>query len=268
MVKRIITIYTIVSTAKIQTQFAEPEKEQKMRRLTPISLLLVLLASLVTPVYAAVTFQVTTGQNIHIVLNLENINSSIYNEIVQQHLFNVSTIPQAIIQNLEQRDLKDAECVYNPSQKIFNDSARSIHVEFLLIGQDVVRMTINKTTMNKVYSVRTDWRKFQINLTDNYSLDFNDYFGSPLIEWKLENKTMPIHYYYNFTSSIEFDPVCYFMLPSTAINPQVAEDGDTLVFELPLSVGESMFTSPFLILVALIIVNLVAILYQKIRRIK
>ncbi|UCE29641.1 MAG: hypothetical protein JSV85_02680 [Candidatus Bathyarchaeota archaeon] len=239
-----------------------------MRKPAAISLLLVLLASLVTPVYAAVIIRATIGQNIHIVLSLENLNSSIYNEIVQQHLFNVSTIPQAILQNLEQRGLEDAECVYDPSQNIFNNSAKSIHVELLLIGQDVVHITINKTTMNKIYNVRTNWRKFQVNLTDSYSLDFNDYFGSPLVEWKLEDKTMPIHYYYSFTSSNEFDPACYFILPSTAINPQVAEDGDTLLFELPLSVGESMLSSPLLILVALIIVNLVAIFYRRVRRVK
>lgn len=237
-----------------------------MRELTATYLLLILLVSLVTPVYASVTIQATIDQNIPVVFDFQNIDFRIYNETIRQNLFNVSTIPRAIEETLEERDLKNVECIYDPTQKVFDDSTRSIHVEFLLVGSDIIHITISKTTTNKIYNVRTDWRKFHFNLTDNYALDFNEYFGKPIAEWEFENKTTPARYYCNHTSSIEFDPICYFTLPSTAINPHVAEDGDTLIFELPLSVGESLLNSPFLILVALIIVNVVAVLYRKIRK--
>jgi len=213
-----------------------------------------------------VSIQATINQNIHVVFDFQNIDSTIYNETVRQDLFSVSTIPQAIEKSLEERDLRDAECIYDPTQEIFEDSTRSIHVEFLLIGSDIIYVTINKTTMNKIYNVRTDWRKFHVNLTDNYVLDFSEYFGKPMAEWEFENKTTPARYYCNDTSSIKFDPICYFTLPSRAINPHVAEDMDTIVFELSLPVGESLLNSPFLILVALIIVNVVAVLYRKVRR--
>ena len=238
----------------------------KMRELTATSLLLVLLVNLATPAYASVTIQATIDQNIHVVFDFQNINSTIYNEAIQQQVFNASTIPRAIEKSLEQKDLKNAECIHDPTQEIFDDSTRSIRVEFLLVGSDIIHITINRTTMNKICNVRTDWRKFHVNLTDNYALDFNEYFGRPIAEWKFENKTTPVHYYYNHTSSIEFDPICYFTLPSRTINPHVAEDGDTLIFELPLSNVESLLSSPFLILVALIILNVVAVLYRKIRR--
>lgn len=237
-----------------------------MRELATTSLLVVLLVTLVTPAYASVTIQATMDQNIHVVFDFQNIDSIIYNETIRQHLFDVSTIPRAIEESLEEKDLKNIECIYDPTQEIFDDSTRSIHVEFLLVGSDIISITINKTTTNKIYNVRTDWRKFHVNLTDDYALDFNEYFGKPIAEWEFENKTTPVHYYYNHTSSIEFDPICYFTLPSRAINPHVAEDGDTLIFELPLSLGESLLNSPFLILVALIMVNVVAVLYRKIRR--
>ena len=238
----------------------------KMRELATASLLVVLLVTLVTPAYASVAIQATVDQNIHVVFDFQNIDSIIYNETVRQHLFDVSTIPRAIEESLEEKDLKNVECIYDPTQEIFDDSTRSIHVEFLLVGSDIIRITINKTTTNKVYNVRTDWRKFHVNLTDDYALDFNEYFGKPIAEWEFENKTTSVHYYYNHTSSIEFDPIWYFILPSRAISPHVAEDGDTLIFELPLSLGESLLNSPFLILVALIMVNVVAVLYRKIRR--
>jgi hypothetical protein len=238
----------------------------RMRELAATSLLLVLFVTLVTPAYASMTIQATIDQNIHVIFDFQDVDSTIYNETIRQHLFNVSTIPRAIEKSLEQKDLKNAECIYDPTQEIFDDSTRSIRVEFLLVGSDIIRTTINKTTTNKIYNVRTDWRKFHFNLTGNYTLDFDEYFGRPIAEWKFENKTTPVHYYYNHTSSIEFDPICYFTLPSRAINPHVAEDGDTLIFELPLPNVESLLSSPFLILVALIIVNLVAVLYRKIRR--
>jgi len=237
-----------------------------MRELATTSLLVVLLIILVTPAYASVTIQATMDQNIHVVFDFQNIDSIIYNETIRQHLFDVSTIPRTIEESLEEKDLKNVECIYDPTQEIFDNSTRSIHVEFLLVGSDVIRITINRTTTNKIYNVRTDWRKFHFNLTDDYALDFDEYFGKPMAEWEFENKTTPVHYYYNHTSSIEFDPICYFTLPSRAINPHVAEDGDTLIFELPLSLGESLLNSPFLILVALIMVNVVAVLYRKIRR--
>lgn len=237
-----------------------------MRELATTSLLVVLLVTLVTPAYASVTIQATIDQNIHVAFDFQNIDSIIYNETIRQNLFNVSTIPRAIEETLEEKDLKNVECIYDPTQEIFDDSTRSIHVEFLLVGSDIIHITISKTTMNKIYNVRTDWRKFHFNLTDNYALDFNEYFGKPIAEWEFENKTTSARYYCNHTSSIEFDSICYFTLPSRAINPHVAEDGDTLIFELPLSIGESLLNSPFLILVALIIVNVVAVLYRKIRK--
>jgi hypothetical protein len=237
-----------------------------MRELTATTLLLVLLVALITPSCASVSIQATIDQNISVIFNFQNIDSTIYNETIRQDSFGVSTIPQAIEESLEERDLRNAECIYDPTQEIFDDSTRTIRVEFLLVGSDIIRTTINKTTTNKIYNVRTDWRKFHFNLTGNYTLDFNEYFGRPIAEWEFENKTTPVHYYYNHTSSIEFDPICYFTLSSRAINPHVAEDGDTLIFELPLSNVESLLSSPFLILVALIIVNLVAVLYRKIRK--
>jgi len=237
-----------------------------MRELTATTLLLVLLVALITPSCASVSIQATIDQNIHVVFNFQNIDSTIYNETIHQDSFGVSTIPRAIEESLEERDLGNAECIYDPTQEISDDSTRSIRVEFLLIGPDIIYVTINKTTMNKIYNVRTDWRKFHVNLTDNYVLDFSEYFGKPMAEWEFENETTPARYYCNDTSSIEFDPICYFTLPSRAINPHIAEDRDTIVFELPLPLGESLLNSPFLILVALIIVNAVAVLYRKIRK--
>jgi len=237
-----------------------------MKELAVTSLLFVLLVSLVASACASVTIQATIDQSIHVVFDFQNINSMIYNETINQHLFNVSTIPRIIEESLEERDLKNVECIYDPTREIFDDSARSIRVELLLSGSDIISVSLSKTTMKRIYSVRTDWRRFHFNLTYNYVLDFSEYFGKPVAEWEFEDEATPAYYYYNYTGSIGFDPICYFGLPSSATNPHVAEDMDTIVFELPLALGESLLSSPFVILVALIVVNVVAVLYRKIGR--
>jgi len=117
--------------------------------------------------------------------------------------------------------------------------------------------------MAKVYHVRTDWRKFQVNLTSGFSLNFTEYFGEPVENWPrinytLNAKTHPA-YYYNFT-----DSKCYFILPAAATNVQVV--GDVITFELPLSFGDSLLNSPFLILGALLVVVIAFSLYRKVRK--
>jgi hypothetical protein len=236
-----------------------------MKESATISLLFVLLASLIIPVYASLSIQASIGQNIHVVFDFRDIDSTTYNETKHQGMFNVSTIPQTIKENLEERDLGNGECIYDPTQEIFDDSTRSIRLEFVLMGLDIIHVTIDNATRNKIYSVRTDWRKFQVNLTDEYVLDFNEYFGIPLREWEFDNKTTSTRYIYNHTSSIGFDPVCHFILPTSAMNPHIAEDWETIVFELPPSLGESLLNSPFSILVAVLLVNAIAVIYRRIR---
>lgn len=236
-----------------------------MKKTATIFLLLAVFVSLVTPVYASMSIQATIGQNIQVVFDFQDIDSTIYNETKHQGMFNVSTVPQTIKEDLEERNLGNAECIYDPTQEIFEDSTRSIRLKFALMGLDIIHVTIDNATRNKIYSVRTDWRKFQVNLTDEYMLDFNEYFGMPLREWEFDNKTTSARYYYNHTSSIEFNPVCYFILPTSAMNPHIAEDWETIIFELPPSLGESLLNSPFSILVAVLLVSAIAVIYRKIR---
>ncbi len=71
-------------------------------------------------------------------------------------------------------------------------------------------------------------------------------------------------YYYNFTDSGNFDPVCYIVLPAAATDVQVI--GDVIIFEIPFSFADSLLNSPFLILIALIVVNIAFFLYRKVKK--
>jgi len=236
-----------------------------MQRLIAVLLILVLFSALITSVHASVTIQAVIDQNIHVVFNFENINSTIYADIKQHPSLNHSTIPQIIVKNLKERNL--TRVVYHDSELVFNDLNKSVHATFYLSGYDILNFTL--TAMTRTYRVRTDWRKFNVNLTDRFSLNFTEYFGTPIAQWQrinytdLENRIHPA-YFYNYTGPSPFDPLCYFILPTNATNVRAVED--TIIFEAPASLEDALLNSPFLILGALIVVNIVAFVYRRVRK--
>jgi hypothetical protein len=150
----------------------------------------------------------------------------------------------------------------------FNSTENSLHVAFILFGSDILNVTVNTKAMVKTYHVRTDWRKFQVNLTDGLSLNFTEYFGEPVDMWQRINYTLNAEthpaYYYNFTDFNTFDPTCYFILPAEATH--VVASGDAITFELLLSFADSLLNSPFLVLGALIVVNIAFFAYRRIKK--
>ncbi|KPV65485.1 MAG: hypothetical protein AOA65_0089 [Candidatus Bathyarchaeota archaeon BA1] len=239
-----------------------------MKKLIAMSLFFFLFFTLITSVNASVTIQATIDQSIYVVFNFENINSTIYERIKEHEaLFNSSTIPKIIMKNLKNQNLTYA--AYHNPELVFDDAKRSIQARFHLSGSDILNFTLNKATMAKICYARTDWRKFSVNLTDTLSLDFKVYFGTPVAQWKRINYTDPQKrtysaYYYNYTGPSPFDPLCYFILPTTATS--VRAIGDTVIFEIPPSLEDVLLNSPFLIISALIIVNIAVFLYREVRK--
>ena len=221
-------------------------------------LALILILTLISPVYASVEVRATIDEVVHVVFNFGNITH--YEEI--KNVITEFTIPEVILNNLEERNLTDVEYGWEPVD--FNDSEKAITVRFHLSGSDIIKFTFSTETMRREFRVRTDWRKFELNLTENVSLNFAEYFGRPLSMWEFENETYPT-YYHNYTGTIPFDPACYFILPKEATEVHV-EDIETIVFELPPSLEESLLNSPFLILGAIIVAIIVASLYRTVRK--
>jgi hypothetical protein len=220
-------------------------------------LFLLLVVVLVTPVHASVT-----TQDIQVLFDFRNISSDIYGNIT----ITETTIPETIKNNLMQRGLTHVD--YRYASLDFNSTENSLHVAFILFGSDILNFTVNTKALAKTYRVRTDWRKFQVNLTDGFSLNFTEYFGEPVERWQRINYTLNAKkhpaYYHNFTDSNTIDPACYFILPAAATNVQIT--GDILTFELSLSFGDSLLNSPFSILGALIVVNIAFFLYRKVKK--
>lgn len=231
-----------------------------MKKLTATHLLLFLLVTLITPVHASVTMQATIDQNIHVVFIFENINSTIYTETKQT--FNISTIPNTIVKNLEQQDLTRVKWSYDLEQQIFDDSTHSIRVEFYLAGSDIINFTFNRATMARIYRIQTEWRKFHINLSHNFSLDFAQYFNTSVADWNYSESEKT--YSYETAEPDSINSTCKFVLPPTATNVRAVEN--TIIFEVPPLLEDILLNSPFLILGALVIVILVAFLYRRIRK--
>lgn len=239
-----------------------------MKKLVAINLLCFIFFSLITPIHASVTVEGLIEQNIHVVYVIENINSTLYEKILEQKVFNSSTIPQAIETYFEEQALEDVELDYDPTKEIFNNSTKSIQIEFYLSGSDILDSTVDRSAWTKTYNVETGWRKVHVNLTHDFSLDFAEYFQKPVSEWQIINYTIngEVHptYFYNYTYSTTFDPLCRFVLPAKATNIHVTKD--TIIFELPLPLEDNLINSPFLVLGVLVIVNIALIAYRRIRR--
>jgi len=230
-----------------------------MKKPTVTYLLLILLVALVMPVHASVTMEAAIDQSIHVTLNFENVSSPIYNDIKQT--FNITTIPLIIEKNLEEQDLTHVRWGYTQDVD-FNDSTNSVHVKFFLSGSDIITSAFNETTMARRYQVRTEWRKFDADITENFSIDFNEYFGTQIADWNYIDSEKT--YYNEYTELDAFTPSCKFVLPKTAINIDAV--GDTIFFELSPLFEDVLLNSPFLIFGALITAIIIAFIYRKIRK--
>lgn len=221
------------------------------------ALFTILLAVSIVPVHASVSVTSTINDSIYVVYDVQNLNSTIYEEVKSNPKFNVSTIPITIVKNLENQGRKQVSWGLGPQADVsFDDATRSIHVSFYLWGSDVISSALNRTTMKRVYEIKTDWRKFQLNLADNFSIDFTQILATPVAEWQKTDET---------TYMYESQDVSFrFVLPQTAT--QVRANVDTITFEGgSLSFWDIFINSPFLILAVLIIVVIIALIYRRIR---
>lgn len=227
----------------------------------------VLLVILVASVHASVSVESTVEDNIYIIYNLENLNSTIYNEAIANEQFNSSTIPLIIVKNLEKQNLTGVNYGFQPNS--YDDATRTIRVSFYLGGSDILGFTVNRTTIKRTYQVKTEWRKFQVNLTSSFSIDFAQYFAEPVANWQKTNHTDPggsLHpaYYYK-TTDADFLGVLsfYFILPATASNIKV--EGNTITYEVPPYFEDVFLGSPFLILATLIIIIAIVLVYRRVK---
>jgi len=226
-----------------------------------------LLVVLVAPVHASVSVESTVEDNVYVIYKFENLNSTIYNEVIANEQFNSSTIPQIIVKNLERQNLARVNYDFQPN--MYDDATRTVRVSFYLGGSDIISFTVNRTTLRRTYQVKTEWRKFQVNLTSSFPpIDFAQSFSEPVANWQKTNyttggSTHPTFYYETKSAGFLGTLSFYFILPTAASNIKV--EGETITYEVPPYFEDVFLGSPFLILVALIIIIAIVLVYRIIK---
>jgi len=237
-----------------------------MKRIVLASLFCLLLVTSIAPVYASVTIEALIDDTFHVSFNFDfGNNSTLYDQIVAQQVFSISSIPSTIERNLEKQNLTKVSLTQIPANSFFNDDEKSIHIAFYLGGEHILSYTVDRTALTRTYNAKTNWIKFNINLTNTLALNFTKYFTN----WQRVSYTISgnVHtaFFYNSTAgTAPFNVNCYFILPLAAKNIKAV--GDTLTFEMPLLIEDRLIDSPILILGAIIIANIIAIIYRKVRK--
>ena len=205
--------------------------------------------------------ETTINENVHVTFKFADIEPQLYSEIENQG-FNISTIPNAIEGKFKQQNLTNARVIYDLNQEIFNEDVHSVFMKFFLAGSDIISYTSNKTDMTRTFRVRTDWRKFKINLTNDFQLDFEKNFEASLASWQNVTVYGRVAYEKNVEDEIEMS--FRFILPKEAFDVQV--DEDTIIFKVLPVFEDTLLNSPFLILGAIIIANIFFVAYRKARK--
>jgi len=202
-----------------------------------------------------ITGNVSVGDDLFVTFEFKDLDQSVYDQAKLQ--FTAEKIPEIIVNYYEQRNqtVGTRALPLDPE-----DASRTIRSSFYLGGSAVVSLTVNKTTLRRVYEVKTDWRKFKVNLTDGYSVDFAQYAAKPVAEWQKPNDTT---FYLENRDTGTLDVLFYLVLPSSASAVRVEQD--TVFYEVPVVLEDVFLGTPFLILIALAVALVIILLYRKAR---
>jgi len=227
----------------------------KGRFLIPVYLLsLVLSAQMVLPVSSRVEVDAAVNrEKVRVSFEISGLNSTIFEEMVKEELITNQTIPEAI------KSQRKLQISYEGTVE-FKNETNSVFAKYSFWGSDLLSRSIEGSV--EKYRLRTDWRKFKLNLTRDFSVNFAGLFGAPVKEW---NRT-GLEYYYTSHAPNGLGKVCFHLkLPSWASDVHVATDGETILFERTFSLEERFINSPFLVLAALAVVYLFVLVYRKVK---
>lgn len=232
-----------------------------MRKTAYLTLATILILSVIIPVNASTSAtKVTVDDSLFVTYDFENLNSTLYNQIKTNTQFNISTIPQTIKQNMEQKDQKLVNWWPGPQTNMYDDANNAIHISFFLGGSDIISFKVNGTTLKRSYELNTEWRKFQISLTNNLTLNFAQYLDKGVADWQKTNATT---FYYENKQTGTLEITFSIVLPSSASNIRV--QGDTISYDMPPRLEDQLLNSPFLILGAIAVALVIALIYKKTR---
>lgn len=228
-----------------------------------VFLVAVLAGVLITSTYATtVSIEANISQDFNVVFQFTVDNATYTNLKTHSNLMNKTTLPEAIQKSFSSKGNSTLNALEFSNTTIeFNDTARSISSAFDLSGQGIISSTIDRTTSIETFTMNTEWRKFYLNITNNFSFNFTQDLAAPLTGWT--NRT--VNGITSFSSNSTAGMSCTFNLPSSATN--ILRIGETISFDVPYQTpwGDKLIDSPILILIGLAIVGVIIFVYRKTR---
>ncbi len=215
----------------------------------------VLTLSLSAPINGEIVGDVSVGEDLFVTFEFKGLDQWVYDQALLQ--FTAEKIPEVIAGNFEKKN----QTVGTRALPLeLDDATRTIRSSFYLGGSVIVSFAINKTTLRRVYEVKTDWRKIRVNLTDGFFVDFAQHAAIPVSEWQKPSATT---FYLENRDTGTLDFLFYFVLPTSA--SEIRVQGDIIYFEMPPYAEDILLGTPFLIAIALVVALVFILLYRKAR---
>ena len=223
--------------------------------------LVVLFNVSVASVYAtSVAVETSISQDFHVVFTFSNINATTYENITSNGLMTSNTLPSQLREGMIQKGLSGVS--YSSTSISFNGTTYSIVSAFNLQGSSIITSTIDHAANIETFQMNTAWRKFYLNVTNNFQFNFTQDFAQTLSSWTSQTVGGITSYSYS-NSTAEGTFSFSFQLPSNASN--IAAVGDNITFDIPYenSFADNLISSPILILIALAVAGVIVYVYRK-----
>ncbi len=227
-----------------------------MNKSVQIVIVMIVVLSTAMAVEAETTVNVQVEDNLFLTYEFMKLDPIVYEQALTE--FTAERIPQVIAANLGTKN-QTFRWGLGAEPLTFDNVTSSIRNSFFIGGSAIISYTLNRTTVRRVYEIKTDWRKFKVNLTDSYSIDFAQRLAKPVSEWEKPSSTT--FYYVNREAEA---PDIFFTINLPA-SSGVRVQGDTIIFEDQLHLEDQLIDSPFLILIALVVALAIVLLYRKAR---
>lgn len=226
-----------------------------MNKSVLVALGTILILASATLANAEVTVKVQVDDSLFVTYEFKNLDPAVYDQAYSG--FTAERIPQTIVANLEKAN---QTVRWGLGSFKFDNTTHTILDSFFLGGTSIVSFTLNATTLRRIYEVKTEWRKFKVNLTDDYPVDFAQRLAEPVAEWQKLNATA---FYYESKETNAPDILFYLVLPASAI--AVRAQLDSVLYEAQPYLEDQLLDSPFIILAALVIALIIILVYRKAR---
>jgi len=210
----------------------------------------------VVPSYSdEITANVRIDDSLSVTYDFANLDQTVYEQARIE--FTPEKIPETIVENFKKGN-QTLHWGPSPSPIEFDNNTRTIRNSFFLSGSSIMSFILNKTTLRRIYEIKTDWRKIEVNLTNSYSVDFARRLARPVSEWQKLSSTT---FFHESKEPGEPDILFYIVLPASA--SAVQAEGDTIYYEGQPYLEDQLLGSPFLIPIALIVALVAVFVYRK-----